>query len=919
MHRSWVLRFLLPEWNRERIFDPSFADLMADHRRLRPADRPVRRPTGAHLWLRALVLLVACWRIGWAERWHRLRGRYSLTRRVLPRFGLQNGSTPGGRMILPTQESPLESLARDIRFAWRALRARQGFAVVVIAILALGIGANTTIFTLLDKVVLRPLDFPGSSQLVTVTETNRASGEETEASVTARGFLDWRERARLFDGLVALNTASFNLAVDERTVQLSGLWVSGNFFDVLQMPPVGRGFTPLADRATAEVVISHGLWVTRFAGSQEAVGSELMLDGELFVVVGVVQPAFSFGTDVDIWAAADNDVPRPPVDTGQDYTADYGLGYLDVIGRLRDGVTLEQATEEMQAISAAISDEQPEDQSDRGVYLSSLHEAAVRGVRTPLIGLGFVLLIACANIASLMLARASGRRREMAIREAMGASRRRLFRFLVVESLILSLAGGALGVGLAFLGGELFVGLVPELPREIEMTLDARIVGFAIAVSALSGLLFGTAPAWQTARSDLRSTLGSTRVSEGAGAQRFRGLLVVAEIAIALVLVIGAGLMIKSFARLVGVEPGFDPGGVAVFSVALPDNRYAEDAKTVAFFDEALRQLRRLPGVESAGMVLALPFSGSAARISFFLEGQTGEEEGLDQRAVFQTGSSDYFRTMRIPMIAGRDFNDLDVADGLGVVIVNEELVRRHFPSDRDPLSMRLHFGDNDFVQVVGVVGNVRHDGYGGEQWPELYAPVRQVPWRFATFMVRGSGDVASLVPEGRQAFGRVDPLLTVHRALPLTRPPINRCPDRLGSPAPVHRAAPEHLRLFGAAARCARYLRRDQLLGRSAHQRDRHPDGPGRRRRLGTGPDLAPGTLVARRRRLARAPWRRCPDAAGGEPAARGHAARSGGVCDRPVGAQRGGAAGDLAAGAARDPHRSGRRVAWGLNGSAS
>ncbi len=746
-------RRLQPTWSRERVFEPALHDVLSQ-----------TRGGGAPRSAKVLLLLLQCWQIAIVEVWRLWRGRTTLAHRRLE-FGGGSSGAGGQRSDLPPARPPhpLESWIQDARFAWRALMSRRGFTLAVVLVLALGIGANTTVFTILDKVVLRPLDFPEPDRLIFLTETARVDGVETPANVTAGGFRTWRERSELIGEMAALHAATLNLTTDDRTHQLDGLWVSGTFFDVLGQPPaLGPGFSPVVDRTEREIVVSHGIWQDRFAGGDQVIGSELYFDEEPYRIVGVAVEGFTFGSDVDVWLAAERDIPRPPISDGGDYTASFGLGYLGVVGRIAPEATYSQVVEEMDAISAAISEEQPVDQSDRGVLVRPLHEYAVGDVRAPLGGLvgavALVLLIACANIASLLLVRASARRRELGIREAMGASRGRLFRLLLVESLVLSILGGVVGIVLAAVSAEFVVALLPELPRTIDLTPDFRILAFSLGVTAVCGLLFGTAPAWQAARADVRGVLGSTRTTEGVGARRTRSLLVVAEIGLALVLVVGAGLMLKSFSRLIAAEPGFDPTNLVAVSLALPEARYDNSPEIGQFFATSLEAIQSHPEVESAGVVLATPFSGSAARMDVFVADEQPDDT-LDQRAVFQVSTPGYFQTMRIPLNRGRDFTEADNSDGAPAVIVNEEFVRRRLPPNVDPLEVSLHFGDFDPVPIVGVVGSVLHLGYGGDVPSEVYIPQQQMPWRFGTFMVRGHESDTNLAGIVEDAVADVDSL----------------------------------------------------------------------------------------------------------------------------------------------------------------
>lgn len=670
----------------------------------------------------------------------------------------------------------MESLLQDVRLAIRTALHRPAFSGLVVAVLALGIGANAVFFSLLDSVVIQPLPFRDPDRLVYVTETRILPAGEQEASVFAADFLDWRARTTSLSSLVAVMQANVNLTDGELPERLEGAWVSSGFFEMLGVQPVlGRTFR--GDPAAwerREVLISYGLWQRRFGGRPDAVGSSLRISDGRYEVVGVMPAGFQVLNDADVYLASDRDVPPPPVTVEGDYHESRDLGYFKALGRLAPGVTLEQAREEMSSVQAGIveSSYAPGDPR-RGVLIEPLREELVGDVRPLLTGLlaavAAVLLIVAANIAGLLLARAAERRREMSVRAALGASRARLLRQLLVESLFLSGVGGALGIGLAVAATGAIVSALPfDMPRVQEIGVDWRALVFVAVVSVATGILCGIAPALQLMRADLRAALTTSRgAADMSGSRRLRSLLVSAEIAVALVLVVGAGLTVKSLARVLAVDPGFDPDGVLAVRLVLPEDRYDEDAKIVGFYDGVLERMSTLPGVDRAGLALTLPFSGSAARIGYSLEGQS-EQEAADQRAILQSVSAGFFRTLDIPMLAGRTFAATDRADGELVAIVSEGLVRRDFPPDRDPLEMSIHFGDGVLFRVVGVVADVRHDGYVAEIEPQLYVPMAQVPWRFVSFVLHTQGSPEALVGPAREAVRAVDPLQPVVDAYPM-------------------------------------------------------------------------------------------------------------------------------------------------------
>lgn len=763
-----LLRRLLPAWGRDRIFDPAWQDRVAD---ALDAGDPSALPGAASalsLWLGALRIVAI-------ERARRVRGLSSLAigRLTLPRRRAGAASTSNS----PNERGHLmESLLLDLRSAWRNTRSRPGFSLVVVAILTLGIGASTIVFTLLDSVVLRPLPFRDAGQLVYVTEARLDDTGPVEVSVTPADFRDWREAATSFAGMAAFNNLGFNITGGDFAERVEGFMVSSNFFEILGVEPaLGRTF--LGDPAAGErfeVVISHGLWMQRYGGDPGVIGSAIQLSEQRHTVVGVAPAGFRFQSESDIWVAADRDVPPPPIAIEGDYHDNRDLGYFKVLARLHEGVTIEQASEEMAAIHAGIAETYPDAQGNRTATVHSLHEILVGEMRQPLtallIAVGVVLAITCANVAGLLLARATTRRREIAVRAALGASRGRIIRQMLAESLLLAAIGGALAIGLAYAVIEVLPGVVPfEVPRIDELTVDLRVLGFGVLLSLVNGMLFGSVPAWQLARADAGTELQSGRGDVSSGFANARGFLVVVEVALALVLVVGAGLMSRGLVTLLSTDPGFDPGGVVTARLVLPENRYDDDDKVRAFYRESLERFEAIPGVQSAALSLSLPFSGSAARVSTYRADRPVEPGNSELRALLQMASPGYFRTMGIPLVRGRDITAADIDGTPLVAVVSEEYVRRYLGDAADPLTVPLSFGDEDTLEIVGVVGDVRHDGYGAEIEPSVYLSAQQLPWRFAAFVLKTDGDPAALAEPLRDAVREVDPQQPVVDARPLS------------------------------------------------------------------------------------------------------------------------------------------------------
>jgi putative ABC transport system permease protein len=545
--------------------------------------------------------------------------------------------------------------------------------------------------------------------------------------------------------------------------------VTADFFHVLGVKPLlGRTLLPDVDRPGGErvAVISHALWQRRFGADQNMVGKSIRLDDESFTVVGVMPPEFQYpDTDSELWAASRDIVPATYLPENPDPTTIRSLHYLNVIARLKPGVTREQAQAEMETISSRLEAQYPNENTGHTSRVVALHEQVVGDVRSALLVLlgavGFVLLIACANVANLLLARATARQKEMSIRTALGAGRLRLIRQMLTESTLLSLAGGAVGLMLALWGVDLLVALSPEnLPRLKEIGLDGRVVGFTLAVSVLTGMIFGLAPALQASKQDLTSALKeSARGSMGGfGRRRTRNLLVIAEVALALVLLIGAGLMVRSFWRLQRVDPGFNPQNLLTMELSLPSSKYAKEEQMADFYKRVMGRIETLPGVESVGATWMLPLSGQDAGSGMDIEGRPHAAPGEGLRSTFSSVSARYFRTMGIPLVRGRDFTDQDTATTPGVVIINETFARRYFPGE-DPLGKRMKRGGENrpWLTIVGIVGDVRHLSLADEPRTEFYLSSLQTPYPFMNVVVRTASDPVNLMTAIRQEVWAVD------------------------------------------------------------------------------------------------------------------------------------------------------------------
>jgi putative ABC transport system permease protein len=658
----------------------------------------------------------------------------------------------------------METLLQDLRYAFRTLARSPGFAVVAVLTLALGIGANVAIFSVINATLLRPLPYAEPDRLMMLYTRYPDGGQ---FSVSLPDFRDWREQAENFEQMAALSFSSSNLTGAEgepERVQRAN--VTANFFPMLgARAEAGRLFLEEENRAGAEpvVVLSHGFWQRRFGGDPGVIGQTINLHGSPFTVVGITPPGFRFQQDVDVWTPLNLDGPQGRRSE-----------YLTVIGRVRPGVTLDQARTEMAAVGQRLAEEYPETNGILAVDVESLHEQTIGGLRPALIALmaavGLVLLIACANVANLMLTRAAAREREMAVRAALGAGRGRIVRQLLTESLVVALIGGGVGLLLALWGiGALRNARAELIPRFAEVGIDAWVLGFALGLAVLTGVAFGLAPAMQFGRWGLSSSLrsGGRGMAGQKGACTLRAGLVLAQVALALMLLVGAGLLIRSFDRLQRVDVGFEPRNVLTTRVALPASQYSEDAPRIAFYNGLLEEVAAAPGVQSAALVSGVPLSGSAGYWSFAIEGRPEPAPGTVVDAQPFAITPGYFQTMRIPVLQGRAFTEQDHAEALRVAIINQEMVRRYWP-EGNPIGARITFGDpedpdTEWMTVVGVVGDVRVTGLTDAPYPQIYTSYPQVALGSMVVALRTTRDPLSMAPIVRQAVHRLDPNLPVY------------------------------------------------------------------------------------------------------------------------------------------------------------
>ncbi|HEX8423880.1 MAG TPA: ABC transporter permease, partial [Pyrinomonadaceae bacterium] len=620
-------------------------------------------------------------------------------------------------------------LWQDLRYGLRMMWKNPGFTVVAVIALALGIGANSAIFSVVNTVLLRPLPYKDPERLVMVWEDDTKGGYPRNTPAAAN-YVDWRDQNGVFEGMAAIADQNFNLTGTGEPEKIEGRRVSANLFPMLGVEPqAGRAFLAEEDQPGRNrvVVISYGLWQRRFGADAKIIGQSLNLNGESYTVVGVMPSHFQFPTREDeLWV--------PLAFTPQE-AANRGRHYLQVVARMKPGVTLEQAQAEMNTIAARLQQQYPNQNTDIGATVTPLHEQVVGDIKPALLillgAVGFVLLIACANVANLLLARAAVRQKEISIRVALGASRLRLIRQFLTESVLLAVVGGVVGLLLSLWGVSLLKAFIPENISQVEaITIDARVLGFTLLVSLLTGLIFGLAPATQASSLNLNETLkeGGRDSAAGSRGNRIRNLLVVTEVAVSLILLIGAGLLINSFLRLRNVDPGFRADHLLTMQVELPTLKYPEHAQRTTFYREMLSRVEALPGVKSAAVTTNLPLYRQGNSIGVSIEGQPDPAPGQGKRPSVTTRvvSPHYFQTMGISLLQGREFVEQDRAEVPAVAVINETMARRFWP-DQDPTGRRLTPGSptstdpDDWITVVGVVKDVRQFELVTDPKPQMY------------------------------------------------------------------------------------------------------------------------------------------------------------------------------------------------------
>ncbi len=660
----------------------------------------------------------------------------------------------------------MDSIIKDIRYGLRGLVKHPGFTGIVVITLALGIGASTAIFSVVNSVVLRRLPYRTADRIMAIQEMN---AEGKRGQVTSANFLDWRAQQTVFEHLAAIKQTTANLALSDQAERIELAQTNANFFDVFGITPTyGRLFQLQDEQAGHEpvAVVSDTLWRRRFGSDPSLVGKPISLDGRSYQVIGIAPPGFQYPDKTELWLPPLKLVPE--LFPNQDVTQTRGMGYLSTVGLLKGGVPLPQAASEMETITARLRQQYPNTNNRRFNKVVSLHEHLVGDTNKLLwLLLGavtFVLLIGCANVANLLLASGASRQKEMAIRAALGASRWRVVRQLFTESTILALAGGAVGLLIAFWGLAVITKLLPnDFPRLNEIHMDVRVLGFTFAASVLTGILFGLAPALQISRPDVQEAIRETgRGTSGSRRQsRFRQALIVVEVALSVVLLAGAGLLFRSFMRLQSVDAGFKSEKVLTARLTPAGQNFPDRAARGKFYDQVVQKLSTVPGVADAGLINTLvlekgPTSG------FRVEGRPVTTPDKWPSVNYRVVSPNYFHAMSIPVLQGRAYNDRDVEGAPAVMIVNQKLVDEQFPGE-NPIGKRITFGGVDanqqpnWFEIVGVVANTRSLELREEPTPELYFSLAQDIWPAMSLVIRSSVEPESLASSVRQVVNEVD------------------------------------------------------------------------------------------------------------------------------------------------------------------
>ena len=667
----------------------------------------------------------------------------------------------------------METLVQDLRYGLRMLVRNPGFAVVAIVTMALGIGANTALFSVVNGVLLKSLPFKDPDRVILVLETNPKL-PPPGANCSTLNYRDWKEQNHSFEILSARQPFVGNLTNSDRPEKLQGEKVTWDYFPTLGVSPIaGRLFTQDEDKpgGAQVVLLSEGLWRRRFGGDSAIVGQTIPMNGQNATVIGVMPN--DYRPNIEFWM---------PLAISYE-NADRNLHNIQVVGRLAATVSLQQAQNEMTAIAAGLAQQYPDLNTGWGIALFQYRDLVTLNIRwallTLLAAVGVVLLIACANVANLLLARAASREKEIAIRLALGASRGRLVRQVLTESVLISVIGGGIGVLIALWGTSALLNLNPQgIPRAGEITVDGRVLAFGLLVSVVAGILFGLVPAWQSSKPNVNETLKeSGKASSGHGrGHRVRGALVVIQVALAFILLVSSGLLIKSFARLQSVSLGFNQQHLLTMQVTLPPAQYPRAPDVLNFYKEAARQLSALPGVTSASGTSHVPLAGGGPKFIFSVEGRPLPTPSEAPITSYRIVTPAYFETMNIPLFVGRTFTEADNESALQVVVVNQIMAETMWPGE-DPIGKRVTVGvplptdKPEYSTVVGVVGNVKHTSIDGETGMQMYQPFAQSPFlplglgRTVNFILRTQVEPASLTESSRAVIAGLNPTLPVSNA----------------------------------------------------------------------------------------------------------------------------------------------------------
>jgi putative ABC transport system permease protein len=687
----------------------------------------------------------------------------------------------------------MSGFVQDLRFAIRQLCKSPAFTVVAVITLALGIGANTAVFSVVDQVLLHPLPYSDSDRIVKVSQT--FEGISTDDASPAN-YLDWVSQNQVFAEMAASHGWQGSLSAGDRPERVRGTMATPSFFPLFGVNPIlGRGLQASDAQPGNDhvVVLGYGLWKRYFAADRGMVGRNIRLNGEQYTVVGVMPPNFSPDEYGELWLTSPWGVPTHPLVPDKDPRQFRDRNYLDVWARLKPGVTGQQARAELDTIGRRLEKEYPASNDKTGVSFLPLHEYVVGDIRPVLLVLlaavVVVLLIACANVANLLLARATARGREISIRTTLGAGRRRLLRQLLTESVLLALLGGVLGLLVAVVAVPSLLALSPPDIRQFKrIGINREVLAFSFLASVACGAAFGLIPALQASRPNPSQFLKEGERGSTANHGRTRSALVIAEVGFSLVLLVGAGLLVKSFARLMEVNPGYDPDRLLTFNLELPSS--TAPAGQFAFYQQVLQRLRALPGVQAVGAVSRLPLTGGKSSRSFTVP---GSEKGYN--ADIRTSTPDYFRTMGIPLLKGRGFSDSDIGGSLNVAIVNEVLARTVFPGE-DPIGKRItNFGpDNLTLQIVGIIGSVRHVGLDTEPRAEIYQLLGQAQWPSMFVAIRSATTDATSVTSAAQ-----NVVWSVNKDVPLAN--VRTMQDLIANSVQRRRFSMLMLTMFAAVA----------------------------------------------------------------------------------------------------------------------